>query len=187
MNRCAATHQFIYTPQLAEKPQHSPPRRAGVARKRRGGQAGRNLRRPDHPVCVFASLDAATLQRGGECACRKIWPRKQESTDLLHSPPPPLLWNSKIRIFQRQFPEVLLSDNNDSLVANERRIRFQIHLLRTKYSLIEAPDVTRPGLPVGIRSFSLEESYFRVIHAGIGGHIGRYWRLSIPKRTEQSR
>src|SRR2546425_9373057 len=113
--------------------------------------------------------------------------KNQESTDSLHKAPLQLVSNRKIRIFQRQFPEVLLSDNNDSLVANERRIRFQIHLLRTKYSLIEAPDVTRPGLPVGIRSFSLEESYFRVIHAGIGGHIGRYLRLSISQRTEQSR
>src|SRR2546426_12581472 len=127
-------------------------------------------------------------RRGGECAWRKTLPRKkQESTDSLHKAPLQLVWNRKIRIFQRQFPEVLLSDNNDSLVANERRIRFQIHLLRTKYSLIEAPDVTRPGLPVGIRSFSLEESYFRVIHAGIGGHIGRHFRLSIPKRDQKSR
>src|SRR2546426_3424225 len=126
-------------------------------------------------------------RRGGECAWRKTLPRKkQESTDSLHKAPLQLVWNRKIRIFQRQFPEVLLSDNNDSLVANERRIRFQVHLLRTKYSLIEAPDVTWPSLPVGIRSFSLEESYFRVIHAGIGGHIGRPLRFSISKRTQQT-
>src|SRR2546425_2903533 len=112
--------------------------------------------------------------------------KNQESTDSLHKAPLQLVWNRKIRIFQRQFPEVLLSDNNDSLVANECRVRFQVHLLRTKYSLIEAPDVTWPGLPVGIRSLSLEESYFRVRHAGISGHIGRHWRLSTPKRTEQS-
>src|SRR3989454_7721532 len=127
------------------------------------------------------------LAEEGNALGVKHYQEKTRKHRLLHKAPLQLVWNRKIRIFQRQFPEVLLSDNNDSLVANERRIRFQIHLLRTKYSLIEAPDVTRPGLPVGIRSFSLEESYFRVIHAGIGGHIGRHWRLSIPKRTEQSR
>src|SRR6266571_7003504 len=36
---------------------HSPPRRGGEARQRRGGQFGETLRRSDHPVC--ASLRSA--------------------------------------------------------------------------------------------------------------------------------